>query len=848
VRARVGLDLREIRPVHSGGIRVFLRDLLDSLVLTWPDAVFHVFQTEGDPPLLAERPGAVTVEPIATAEPRGTVDARSLALGLDVLFRGFPAGLHGFPPERQLVLVTDLQHEALPEMFTPDVLHDRRRRFDAALSRAGAIAVPSEFSRRAVAGHPETRCTEVVVVPGAAPRVATPPRPPASGGGAVPYFLFPANLWPHKNHRRVLQALRSFLERTGRAAELRLTGDPAGWEALGPDAAGLPVRHLGWVSEAELAVLYRDALALVFLTLYEGFGLPLLEAFNHGVPVLGSDRGSVPEIGGEAVLACDPTDVAAMAEGLARIATDQALRDRLVRAGRSRLGAYSWERSARVLRAALERLVGPREAARAGPGRAPELSVIIALTDDRGLAAAVVESATRLQDCPRDAYEVIVVTDGAEPAREPGIRALLGRADRLTPGWTRNGAALADRGARLARGRVLFFTEGHCELSPGTVRELIAFFEAGEHDAACVSCTGRSANTFGRMEQQAFDQHFRAWREPGDWRKVLFRGFAVLRRVYDEAGGFESRYGLFADRALAATLHVRGYRTGWAERATVVHGNVRRYRELRASVTDYVSGELAYRQAHDAGYCARYFGEPAEWVEWRDWPPEDARLALRAVAASLAGGAALAPAGEAVHLLGPALLGRAWARMRGRAGVAWAGLRYLALPGEGERRYRAYTDLWHWTARLVAARYLKGRPGSSARPAAPAGDVSAAALDRYRSFGFHAVERLGDRPFRWTGALAGVWLALPPGRHRVTLHTEPLRPRGAVSVCWNGTRLRGVERRDREISFEVTARPDAGSAQSLIVVAEPVRRRDRSPDERRRLGLPLFGLRTEPAG
>jgi hypothetical protein len=261
-----------------------------------------------------------------------------------------------------------------------------------------------------------------------------------------------------------------------------------------------------------------------------------------------------------------------------------------------------------------------------------------------------------------------------------------------------------------------------------------------------------------------------------------------------------------------------------------------------------VAGELAYRQTHDAGYCARYFGEPAEWVEWRDWAPEDVRLALRALASSLAGGAALALSSEAAHLMGLAMFGRAWARLRGRAGVAWAGLRYLAIPGEGERRYRAYAALWHWTARLAAAEYLAASAETTARPAAPAGDVPVTDLVRYRSFGLHGVERLDERPFRWTGALAGVWLALPPGRHRVALHTEPIRPRGAVSVCWNGRLLRAVERRDREISFDVTARPGARSSQSLVRVAEPVRRRDMAPDERRRLGLPLFGLRTVPAG
>ena len=842
MEARVGLDLREIRPVHSGGLRVFLRELLHALVRMWPEGRFHVFQTEGDAPLLAEHPGRVAVEPIAVAEPRGTVDARAVALGLDVLFRGFPAGFHGFPPRRQLVLVTDLQHEALPELFAPEVLHDRRRRFDAALSHAGALAVPSEFSRRAIAAHPETRCAELVVVPGAAPRAATPSRP-AAPGEATPYFLFPANLWPHKNHRRLFQAFRSFLERTRGPVELRLTGDARGWETLAPDIAGLPVRHLGYVSEHDLAILYRDALALVFLTLYEGFGLPILEAFHHGVPVLGSDRGSLPEIGGEAMSTCDPTDVAAMAEGLARIATDHALRSRLVRRGaepaRGLLVGPLGPDAAR----------GPRATGRGAGGRARHAGPC-----PRGVGDHRVDGRPRpgpvgrrerdqaRQDLPARRLRGDR-RDGRRRARAgAAIRALLGPGDRLVSGATRNGAALADQGARLARGRILFFTEGHCELGPDTVGELIAFFDQGEYDAACVSATGRSASTFARMEQRVFDEHFQAWREPGDWRKVLFRGFAVLRRVYQDAGGFESRYGLFADRALAATLHAARLpdRLGRAgdrrpRQRPALPGAAGEHRRLRrpaswptarrttpgtaratsASPPSGPSGRTA-RGRRNACRCGR---SP------RHWPPPRSRSRARR-STSWAGPCSGAPGRE--HAAAPASPGPACAigPSRERASAA----------------YRAYAALWVWTARLAAADYLAAA-GPPALPAVPAGDVSVADLDRYRSFGFHAVERLGDRPFRWTGRLAGIRLALPPGRHHVTLHTEPLRPPGAVSVCWNGRRLRAVDRRDREISFDVTAPPDAGSPQSLVLLIEPVRRRDLSPGERRQLGLPLFGLR-----
>jgi glycosyltransferase involved in cell wall biosynthesis len=94
------------------------------------------------------------------------------------------------------------------------------------------------------------------------------------------YFLFPANLWKHKNHRRALEAFALFRERKSRNTMLVLTGHGAGWPELVHAFPGLPVRHLGYVRPEFLRVLYERATALVFFSLYEGFGMPLLEAFD----------------------------------------------------------------------------------------------------------------------------------------------------------------------------------------------------------------------------------------------------------------------------------------------------------------------------------------------------------------------------------------------------------------------------------------------------------------------------------------------------------------------------------------------------------------------------------------
>jgi glycosyltransferase involved in cell wall biosynthesis len=842
----VGVDLRQVRPVSTGGTWVFFRELVTALVGCASGDTFRLFQTRDDPPMLP--PGAAAVEPIAPDEPRGAVDERAAALGLDALVRAFPAGFHGFPPERQVVFVPDLQHDVLPELFLPEVRRDRRRRFGAALAHAGAIATVSEFSRRTILAHPDRGCGDVFVVPGGPPAVRA---DAADGGGPPfetdrPYFIFPAKLWPHKNHGRLLRGFRQFLDESPAPMALLLTGDPRGWDALAGDADGLPVRHLGYVPDPELARLFRGATALVYVSLFEGFGLPLLEAFHYGVPVLGSDHGSLVEVAGDAMLTCDPTDPDAIAAGMLRIATDEALRVRLVGLGARRLRRYSWHRSAAALRNALQRVT--RAAATGDAGGAPsavpagpELSVVITLTDHRGRGLASVESAVRRQECPRERFEVIVASDGADPDVAQAVRGVLGPRDRLLDGGTANGAALADLGARAAAGRLLFFTEGHCELAPGCVGELIGFFARGEHDAACVSYGARSAGAFARMEQRTFEEYFEEWRRPDDWRKVMFRGFAITREAYREAGGFEWAHGLFADRALSATLHAGGYRVGWAERAAVVHTNNTRYAELRASVEEYVAGEILYRETHDPDHCARYFGEPADGLE----RPDQARAALVAVARFLARhGSTLGALGpEAAGVLVAALLGRRWAVARAALAVARARLRYACARSD-EGRHRAYASLWRRVARRARVRRLAARPAGARRPPVAARAVGVDVLPRHRAFGFHPLERWDGRPFRWTGPIAGLWLAVPPGRHRITVETAPLRPPAAVEAYWGGRRVAVVQRDPGALRLEVPG----GAARPLVLVTPPVPRRLLRPGERRRLGLPVFGLRIEPAG
>ncbi|HET6917724.1 MAG TPA: glycosyltransferase family 1 protein [Acidimicrobiales bacterium] len=163
----------------------------------------------------------------------------------------------------------------------------------------------------------------------------------------APYYLYVGAAYPYKNLDRLIDAFAS----ADGEHKLVLAGDH---EDFGPAlrqraaAAGVADRVVfpGRVSEAELAALYGNALAYVFVSFSEGFGLPGLEAMRFGVPVVAARAGSLPEVYGDAAMYCDPHDVDSIAEALTAIASDERLRAQLVAEGHRRAERFSWSRTA----------------------------------------------------------------------------------------------------------------------------------------------------------------------------------------------------------------------------------------------------------------------------------------------------------------------------------------------------------------------------------------------------------------------------------------------------------------------------------------------------------------------
>jgi glycosyltransferase involved in cell wall biosynthesis len=234
-----------------------------------------------------------------------------------------------------VVTLHDIQHRDLPEFFGPARKSFRRIAYDRAARGASAVIVTSEFVRQRAVSVLGLDPARVHVIPHAIEHDVFKP----GDEEAEPMLLYPARPWPHKNHARLFEAFAR-LRQTRPRLRLVLTG--GGHERLGALPDG--VESLGVVSATELASLYRRAACLVFPSLYEGFGLPPLEAMACGCPVAASNAGAIPEVCGDAAVLFDPRDEESMARAIVEA---DSRREALRAKGFARAAHFTWDDVAR---------------------------------------------------------------------------------------------------------------------------------------------------------------------------------------------------------------------------------------------------------------------------------------------------------------------------------------------------------------------------------------------------------------------------------------------------------------------------------------------------------------------
>ena len=256
---------------------------------------------------------------------------------------------------KAVLTVHDLAFWRVPESHTPDSrsYYSQLRRSAAQAARIICVSHATRADLRAACPGVEDRVRVVHEAPD--PQFTTIDSARSTLANERPYFVFVGTISPRKNVSRIIRALASIATDT-RDRQILPELIVVGGDGYGADEVRKLPMHLGIAEDvrfvgpqpaSEVARLYRHATALVYPSLLEGFGLPVVEAMAAGAPVITANRSSMPEVAGDAALLVDPEDESAIANAMRRTVQEAALRADLRERGRIRAASFSWERCAR---------------------------------------------------------------------------------------------------------------------------------------------------------------------------------------------------------------------------------------------------------------------------------------------------------------------------------------------------------------------------------------------------------------------------------------------------------------------------------------------------------------------
>lgn len=334
--------------VSTGGVGRYTMEVARALACEYPADQYWLLS---DQPFRSPLPDPGLPNLHAGDGPRNPAECKWWSWGLDremrrrriELFHGTDYSVPYLPLRPSVMTLHDLS-PWLDPVWQPDASRVRRR--TPRLLRMGLasmVITPSETVRRAAIETFRLPPDRVVTIPLAASDLFK-AAPPSSRG--VPYFLFVGTLEPRKNLPRLLEAWREM--RRSIAVDLILAGRSRADFPAVKEEPGL--RVLGEVPDADLPGLYSGALACVYPSLYEGFGLPVLEAMQCGALVIASRDPAILQVSGDAAIHVEAEDTAALSEAMRAVALDSVRFDEVRRRGPARAAQFSWRNTARLTR------------------------------------------------------------------------------------------------------------------------------------------------------------------------------------------------------------------------------------------------------------------------------------------------------------------------------------------------------------------------------------------------------------------------------------------------------------------------------------------------------------------
>ena len=373
----IGINLLPLRPTKNGGMEVYFRNLLASLLMLDDKNEYSLITApHNDSSIQCPAsncrkillPGKSTIfYRIGHSLNRAIRHPRASQGSLSYIIDKYRFNLWFCPflsldPRPlaipSIVTIPDIQHEYYPEFFSNHELSLRKGYIQPSCEAATDIITISKHSKQCLIDKFNVDSNKIHVIYLAASdmyhnsRIET---DSARHKYQLPqeYLFYPANCWPHKNHLILIMAFYLYHKTFNNHLHLVFSGsgindNPSIKDLITQYHLQEYVHILDYIDSDDMPGLYKNAQALVFPSLFEGFGIPLLEAMAMGCPIIASDSTSVPEVAGDAAYLFDPKNPQSICEAIHRIVADGALRETLISRGKNRATQYSYEKVARM--------------------------------------------------------------------------------------------------------------------------------------------------------------------------------------------------------------------------------------------------------------------------------------------------------------------------------------------------------------------------------------------------------------------------------------------------------------------------------------------------------------------
>lgn len=343
---------------HPSGIAVYSRQLMDGLASAHPsDRFLHCYRWKQW--RAVTKPPRANQAPQANQVPQANVERRLLLPPLPTfhadLFHALNQRVDRRPAPRVVATFHDL-FVLTAEYSSPGFRARFEKQARQAALNADLVLAVSDFTAHQVETLLRVPKQRIRVVPHG---VSPPPHPPLPVESRQQVILFVGALQRRKNVSRLVQAFAALPD----SWRLVLAGAPTGFaanevlDAIASSPARDRIEVTGYVPHHDLLMLYQTSAIFAFPSLDEGFGMPILEAMAHGLPVVTSARSAMPEVAGDSAILVDPEQGEELAEALRRLVLDVDLRDKLSRLGRERAQMFSWDRTCELTYNAYQELL-----------------------------------------------------------------------------------------------------------------------------------------------------------------------------------------------------------------------------------------------------------------------------------------------------------------------------------------------------------------------------------------------------------------------------------------------------------------------------------------------------------